>query len=41
MKINVTFSSRYGCSEMQYGAALKVLIESGEVKREDIIVQVG
>merc|ERR1719197_857650 len=24
---------------MQYGAALKVLIESGEVKREDIIVQ--
>jgi predicted aldo/keto reductase-like oxidoreductase len=29
----------YGCSELQYGMALKELIDSGEVKREDIIVQ--
>ena len=29
----------YGCSEMQYGMALKTLLGSGEVKREDIIVQ--
>ena len=29
----------YGCSELQFGAALKSLIESGEVRREDIIIQ--
>eukprot|EP00586_Coscinodiscus_wailesii_P006345 CAMPEP_0172487586 /NCGR_PEP_ID=MMETSP1066-20121228/16721_1 /TAXON_ID=671091 /ORGANISM="Coscinodiscus wailesii, Strain CCMP2513" /LENGTH=580 /DNA_ID=CAMNT_0013254289 /DNA_START=93 /DNA_END=1835 /DNA_ORIENTATION=+ len=29
----------YGCSEMQYGVALKGLFESGEVRREDLIIQ--
>lgn len=29
----------YGCSELQYGDALKTLISSGEVKREDVIIQ--
>lgn len=29
----------YGCSELQFGEAFKFLFESGEVKREDIILQ--
>merc|ERR1711865_536537 len=29
----------YGCSELQFGAAFKSLLESGEVKREDVIIQ--
>ena len=29
----------YGSSEMQIGVALKTLVENGEVKREDLIVQ--
>eukprot|EP00550_Attheya_septentrionalis_P007356 CAMPEP_0198295124 /NCGR_PEP_ID=MMETSP1449-20131203/25970_1 /TAXON_ID=420275 /ORGANISM="Attheya septentrionalis, Strain CCMP2084" /LENGTH=586 /DNA_ID=CAMNT_0043995319 /DNA_START=182 /DNA_END=1942 /DNA_ORIENTATION=- len=29
----------YGCSEIQMGAALKTLFESGQAKREDLIIQ--
>jgi predicted aldo/keto reductase-like oxidoreductase len=29
----------YGSSELQIGSALKVLFDSGEVKREDLIIQ--
>jgi len=29
----------YGCSELQYGEALRELFESGEVKREEILLQ--
>jgi predicted aldo/keto reductase-like oxidoreductase len=29
----------YGCSELQLGVALKQLMMTGEVKREDLIIQ--
>lgn len=40
MGINhIETAGMYGCSELQYGAALDELFSSGEVKREDLIIQ--
>eukprot|EP00549_Striatella_unipunctata_P022627 CAMPEP_0118706374 /NCGR_PEP_ID=MMETSP0800-20121206/20518_1 /TAXON_ID=210618 ORGANISM="Striatella unipunctata, Strain CCMP2910" /NCGR_SAMPLE_ID=MMETSP0800 /ASSEMBLY_ACC=CAM_ASM_000638 /LENGTH=564 /DNA_ID=CAMNT_0006608893 /DNA_START=34 /DNA_END=1728 /DNA_ORIENTATION=- len=37
--IHIETARGYGCSELQLGAALKELFDSGDVKREDLIIQ--
>jgi len=36
---HIETAKMYGCSEMQIGHALKKLLDEGEVKREDVIIQ--
>eukprot|EP00592_Proboscia_alata_P010969 CAMPEP_0194354250 /NCGR_PEP_ID=MMETSP0174-20130528/2447_1 /TAXON_ID=216777 /ORGANISM="Proboscia alata, Strain PI-D3" /LENGTH=661 /DNA_ID=CAMNT_0039123139 /DNA_START=37 /DNA_END=2022 /DNA_ORIENTATION=+ len=36
---HIETAQMYGCSEIQIGAALKVLLESGEVERKELILQ--
>lgn len=36
---HIETAKAYGCSEMQIGEALRVLFESGEIRREDLIIQ--